>query len=84
VGSDNGDGMEGAGGARFEIFDISGVLVASENDENVQFNMMWNTMAVDTDSQPIFPNGMYTFKATAVSDAGYEVIEEISVTVNNP
>ena len=38
----------------------------------------------DPAAGPVFPNGVYTLRVTATSDAGYVTILEISVTVNNP
>ncbi len=44
----------------------------------------FETAEVDVDtSLPIFPNGIYTIRITAESDAGHKVVDEISVTVSN-
>lgn len=76
VGATDGDGMEGAGIVRFQVFDSTGAVVGTQDENTAPFDMTWNTAAVD--------NGVYTIRVTAESDAGYIVIKEISVTVNNP
>ena len=84
VGTDDGDGMEGAGGIDFDILDSSGTSRAGRQDGTASFDMTWNTAEVDVDtSLPIFPNGVYTIRVTAESDAGHKVVDEISVTVSN-
>ena len=84
VGTDDGDGMEGAGGIDFDILDSSGTSLADRQDGTASFDMTWNTAEVDVDtSLPIFPNGVYTIRVTAESDAGHKVVDEISVTVSN-
>jgi hypothetical protein len=45
----------------------------------------WDTTAVDPDtSLPMYPNGAYTIRVTAVSDKGHTAIAERSVTISNP
>jgi hypothetical protein len=84
VGTNDGDGMEGTGGIDFDILDSSGTGLAAGHDGTASFDMTWNTAQVDVaTSLPIFPNGVYTITVTAESDAGHEVIDEISVTVSN-
>lgn len=84
VGTDDGDGMEGAGGIDFDILDSSGTSLDEHHDGGDPYDMTWDTAEVDVDtSLPIFPNGVYTIRVTALSDTGYEVIAEISVTVSN-
>jgi len=84
VGTDDGDGMEGAGGIDFEILNSSGTSLANRQDGNASFDMTWNTAEVGVDtSLPIFPNGVYTIRVTAESDTGHKVVDEISVTVSN-
>ncbi len=84
VGTDDGDGMEGAGGIDFDILDSSGTSLADRQDGTASFDMTWNTAEVDVvTSLPIFPNGVYTIRVTAESDAGHKVVDEISVTVSN-
>jgi hypothetical protein len=78
VGTADGDGMEGAGSVSFEIIDGSGAVLGTQNENLATFDMTWDT------TQPQYPNGVYTIRVTAKSDAGYENIKEISVTVNNP
>jgi hypothetical protein len=84
VGTNDGDGMLGAGIVRFQVFDSTGAVVGTQNENTAPFDMTWNTAAVDAGTLPVFPNGVYTIRVTAESDAGYIVIKEISVTVNNP
>ena len=84
VGATDGDGMEGAGIVRFQVFDSTGAVVGTQDENTAPFDMTWNTAAVDAGTLPVFPNGVYTIRVTAESDAGYIVIKEISVTVNNP
>jgi hypothetical protein len=76
VGTNDGDGMLGAGIVRFQVFDSTGAVVGTQDENTAPFDMTWNTAAVD--------NGVYTIRVTAESDAGYQTIKEISVTVNNP
>lgn len=84
VGTDDGDGMEGAGGIDFDILDSSGTSLANRQDGTASFDMTWNTAEVDAGtSLPIFHNGVYTIRVTAESDAGHKVVDEISVTVSN-
>ncbi|UCG49878.1 MAG: hypothetical protein JSU94_08855 [Phycisphaerales bacterium] len=84
VGTNDGDGMEGAGIVRFEIFDSTNAVVGTQNENLATFDMTWDTAAVDAGtSLPVYPNGVYRIRVTAESDAGYVVIKEISVTVNN-
>jgi len=84
VGTDDGDGMEGAGGIDFDILGSSGTRLANRQDGTASFDMTWNTAEVDVGtSLPIFPNGVYTIRVTAESDAGHKVVDEISVTVSN-
>jgi hypothetical protein len=78
VGTTDGDGMLGAGYVRFEIIDSSGAVLATQNENTATFDMTWNT------AQPLYPNGVYTIRVTAESDAGYRNIKQISVTVRNP
>ncbi|MGD8501648.1 MAG: Ig-like domain-containing protein [Phycisphaerales bacterium] len=78
VGTTDGDGMEGAGGVDFEIIDGSGVVLGSHHENLATFDMTWDT------TLPVYPNGTYTIRVTAESDAGYETVVEISVTVSNP
>jgi len=85
VGTTDGDGMQGAGIVRFQIFDSTNAVVGTQNENLAPFDMTWNTAAVDAGtSLPVYPNGVYRIRVTAESDAGYVVIKEISVTVNNP
>jgi len=49
----------------------------------IPVDMPWHTGNTDPGS-PTYPNGVYTVRVTAESDAGYQTIVEISVTVNNP
>jgi len=84
VGTDDGDGMEGAGGIDFDILDSSGTILADRQDGTASFDMTWNTAEVGVEtSMPTFPNGVYTIRVTAESDAGHKVVDEISVTVSN-
>lgn len=79
VGTTDGDGMEGAGGVDFDIIDSSGTVLGSHHENIATFDWdSWDT------TLPLYPNGVYTIRVTALSDAGYETIVEISVTVNNP
>jgi hypothetical protein len=78
VGTTDGDGMEGAGGVDFDIIDSSGAVLGSHHENIASFDMTWDT------TLPLYPNGVYTIRVTAESDAGYQTIQEISVTVNNP
>ena len=79
VGITDGDGMEGAGGVDFEIIDGSGTVLGTHHENTAAFDWeSWDT------TLPIYPNGDYTIRVTAESDAGYQTIKEISVTVNNP
>jgi hypothetical protein len=78
VGTTDGDGMEDAGGVDFEIIDSSGTVLGSHHENIAPFDMTWNT------ALPLYPNGVYTIRVIALSDAGYETVVEISVTVNNP
>ena len=78
VGTTDGDGMLGAGYVFFEIIDTSGTVLDTQNENVAAFDMTWDT------ALPLYPNGIYTIRVTAESDAGYQTIKEISVTVNNP
>ncbi|UCG49385.1 MAG: hypothetical protein JSU94_06300 [Phycisphaerales bacterium] len=84
VGTNDGDGMQGAGVIDFNVFDASGSEVVGWQENTAPFERTWTTAELDpVTSLPIYPNGVYTIRVTAVSDAGYQAIEEISVTVNN-
>ena len=78
VGTTDGDGMKGAGGVDFEIFDNLGTFIDSQHEDTAPFIMTWNT------NLPEYPDGVYTIRVTGLSDAGYKTIVEISVTVDNP
>lgn len=78
VGTTDGDGMLGAGYVFFEILDSSGVVLDTQMENTPTFDMTWDT------TLPLYPNGVYTIRVTAESDADEQTIEEISVTVNNP
>jgi len=78
VGTTDGDGMEGPGSVFFEVIDSQGTVLDTQNENLATFDMTWNT------ALPLYPNGVYTIRVTATSDAGYETVVEISVTVNNP
>ncbi len=85
VGTNDGDGMEGDGIVRFQVLDSTGAVVGTQNENLQPFDMTWNTAEIDPGtSLPVYPNGSYTIRVTAESDAGYALIKEISVTVNNP
>jgi len=84
VGTTDGDGMEGAGGVDFDIIDSSGTVLDSHHENIAAFDMTWNTANTDPAAGPIYPNAVYTIRVTAESDAGYQTIVEISVTVSNP
>jgi hypothetical protein len=84
VGTTDGDGMEGDGSVFFEVIDSSGAVLDTQNENLATFDMTWNTAEVDPATGPVFPNGVYTIRVTATSDAGYETIKEITVTVVNP
>jgi hypothetical protein len=77
VGTTDGDGMEGPGGVDFDIIDSSGMVLGSHHENIATFDMTWDT------TLPLYPNGTYTIRVTAESDASYETVVEISVTVNN-
>jgi len=78
VGTTDGDGMLDAGSVFFEVIDSLGTVLDTQNENVATFNMTWNT------ALPLYPNGVYTIRVTAESDAGEQTIDEISVTVNNP
>jgi len=78
VGTTDGDGMLDAGYVFFEIIDTSGTVLDTKMENVATFDMTWDT------ALPLYPNGVYTIRVTATSDAGYVTILEISVTVNNP
>jgi hypothetical protein len=78
VGTTDGDGMEGAGSVFFEVIDSQGTVLDTQNENLATFDMTWDT------ALPLYPNGVYTIRVTATSDAGYQTIVKISVTVNNP
>lgn len=84
VGTTDGDGVLGAGFVFFEIIDSSGTVLDTQMENEATFDMTWNTANTDPAAGPVFPNGVYTIRVTAESDAGYQTIQEISVTVNNP
>ncbi|GEM_PF-6262501 len=85
VGTTDGDGMEGDGGIDFDIIDSSGTIVATKHENSITFDWEnWDTAEVDPVTLlPVYPNGVYTIRVTALSDAGYQVIDEISVTISN-
>lgn len=78
VGTTDGDGMLGDGYVFFEVIDGSGTVLGTQMENAATFDMTWDT------TLPLYPNGVYTIRVTAESDAGEQTIEEISVTVNNP
>jgi len=78
VGTTDGDGMLGAGYVFFEVLDSSGAVLDTQMENTPTFDMTWDT------TLPLYPNGVYTIRVTAESDAGEQTIEEISVTINNP
>jgi hypothetical protein len=78
VGTTDGDGMEDEGGVDFEIIDSSGIILGSHHENIAGFDMTWNTVG------PLYPNGTYTIRVIALSDAGEQATQEITVTVNNP
>ena len=78
VGTTDGDGMLGNGYVFFEVLDSSGTVFDTQMENQATFDMTWDT------TLPLYPNGVYTIRVTAESDAGEQKIEEISVTVNNP
>lgn len=84
VGTTDGSGMLGDGSVFFEIIDSTGGVLATQNENTATFDMTWNTANTDPAAGPVFPNGVYTIRVTATSDAGYVTILDISVTVNNP
>jgi len=85
VGTEDGDGMEGDGFIDFDVFDALGTEVVGWQENGLPFDRTWTTAELDTvTSLPVYPNGVYTIRFTAMSDAGYQIIDEISVTVNNP
>jgi hypothetical protein len=83
VGTADGDGMEGPGSVFFEVISSLGTVLATQNENTATFDMTWNTANTDPAVGPVFPNGVYTIRVTATSDAGYKTIVEISVTVKN-
>jgi len=83
VGTSDGDGMEGPGSVFFEVISSLGTVLATQNENTATFDMTWNTANTDPAAGPVFPNGVYTIRVTATSDAGYQTIVEISITVNN-
>lgn len=83
VGTTDGDGMEGAGSVFFEVINSLGTVLATQNENTATFDMTWNTANTNPAAGPVFPNGVYTIRVTATSDAGYKTIVEISVTVKN-
>lgn len=86
VGTANGSGMEGDGYVLFEILNSSGVVIDDKEENNAPWQWEnWDTTAVDPDtSLPMYPNGAYTIRVTAVSDKGHTAIAERSVTISNP
>jgi hypothetical protein len=78
VGTTDGDGMLGAGFVFFEVIDSAGTVLDTQMENVATFDMTWNT------ALPLYPNGVYSIRVTAESDAGYEMVAEISVTVSNP
>jgi len=78
VGTTDGDGMLGTGFVFFEIINSSGTVLDTQMENQATFDMTWNT------ALPLYPNGVYTIRVTAESDAGEQTIDTISVTVNNP
>jgi len=84
VGTTDADGMEGAGSVFFEVINSLGTVLATQNENTATFDMTWNTANTNPAAGPVFPNGVYTVRVTATSDAGYKTIVEISVTVRNP
>jgi hypothetical protein len=78
VGATDGDGMLGDGYVFFEIIDGSGSVLDTQMENQATFDMTWDT------TLPLYPDGVYTIRVTAESDAGEHTIDEISVTVNNP
>ena len=84
VGTENGNGMDGDGGLDFDIFDVSRTRVQGWHENDAPYDRTWTTAEIDpVTSLPVYPNGVYTIRVTAVSDAGYQIIDEISVTVSN-
>jgi len=84
VGTTDADGMEGAGSVFFEVINSLGTVLATQNENTATFDMTWNTANTNPAAGPVFPNGLYTVRVSATSDAGYKTIVEISVTVRNP
>ena len=70
--------MLDAGYVFFEILDSSGTVLDTQMENQATFDMTWDT------TLPLYPNGVYTIRVTAESDAGEQTIDEVSVTVNNP
>ena len=77
VGTTDGDGMLDAGYVFFEVLDSAGTVLDTQMENVATFDMTWDT------TLPLYPNGVYTIRVTAESDAGEQTIDEISVTVNN-
>jgi len=77
VGTNDGDGMEGAGIVDIYVLDSTGTQVGHQPENTHTFDMTWDTTPAG------FPDGVYTIRVVAVSDAGYTTTKEISVTVNN-
>jgi len=77
VGTTDGEGMLGAGYVFFEVIDSAGTVLDTQMENQAAFDMTWDT------TLPLYPNGVYTIRVTAESDAGEQTIDEISVTVNN-
>ena len=77
VGTTDGDGMLGAGYVFFEVLDSAGTVLDDQMENQATFDMTWNT------ASGLYPNGVYTIRVTAESDAGEQAIKEISVTVSN-
>lgn len=77
--------MEGAGPVFFEVLDSLGTVLETQNENFAPFDLAnWNTANADPAAGPVYPNGVYTIRVTATSDAGYQTIVEISVMVSNP
>ncbi len=81
VGTTDGDGMgdasNPASGVDFEVLDNSGTVIDDHHENIEPYDWTWDT------ASGMFPNGAYTVRVIATSDAGYSTTTEISVTVNN-
>ena len=78
VGNNDGDGMEGDGGIDFQMINSSGTVLGSQHENTAAFDWTLNT------ASGTYPNGVYTLRVIALSDAGYETVKDISITVSNP